>query len=351
MTTVLITGAAGYIGSHITVAALDAGYSVVAVDNCVNASPGDETLPPSLYRVQEITGKTLSFYKIDLLDKESVRTVFSKYNPECVIHTAALKNMAESVKNPLPYYRNNIGSLMTLLVIMKEFNVKKIVFSSSALVYGIPEYNPIDERHPVGISCTNPYAKTKYFCEEILKDVCAADKNLTAVALRYFSPVGAHESGRIGEDPLGPPSQLMAFICQVAVGRRPQLTIFGNDFDTADGTVERDYIHVMDLAKGNVAPLKKMIEDPNYKGFKAYNLGMGKGYSVLQLIKSFCKESGKKIPYNIGERRGIDAAQLFADIRLAEKDLGWKPEQTLEDMCRDTWRWQSNNPQGYRTSK
>ncbi|XP_013772258.2 UDP-glucose 4-epimerase-like [Limulus polyphemus] len=351
MTTVLITGAAGYIGSHVTVAALDAGYNVVAVDNCVNASPGDETIPPSLQRVQEITGKTLSFYKIDLLDKESVRAIFSKYNPECIIHTAALKNMAESVKNPLPYYRNNIGSLLTILEIMKEFNVKKIVFSSSALVYGTPEYNPIDERHPVGKTCTNPYAKTKYFCEEILKDACAADKDLTAVALRYFSPVGAHESGRIGEDPLGPPSQLMAIICQIAVGRRPQLAIFGNDFNTADGTVERDYIHVMDLAKGSVAPLNKMNEDPNYKGFKAYNLGMGKGYSVLQLIKAFSKESGKKIPYTIGERRGIDVAQLFAHIGLAEKDLGWKPRQTLEDMCRDTWRWQSNNPQGYRTSK
>ncbi|XP_076367167.1 UDP-glucose 4-epimerase-like isoform X2 [Tachypleus tridentatus] len=287
MTTALITGAAGYIGSHITVALLDAGYNVVAVDNCVNASSGNGTTPPVIRRIQEITDKTVIFYKTDVVDKGSLREIFSKHKPDYVIHVAALKKMGESVDIPLEYYCNNIGSLLTLL------------------------------------------------------------ENLTAVALRYFSPVGAHETGQIGEDPVGPPSQLVAFICQVAVGRRPQLNIFGDDFNTADGTVERDYVHVMDLALGNVAVLRKMHETSSYKGFMAYNLGVGKSYSVLQMINTFEKVSGKRIPFAICKNRGIDVPRLCSDIYLARKELQWEPRRTLDGMCRDTWRWFSNNPQGY----
>lgn len=349
---VFVTGGAGYIGSHAILELLKSGYGVVTVDNFCNSSPGkDNTLPESLRRVQKLTGKKLTFYEVDLLNKESLVEIFEKHRFSCVVHFAALKAVGESCRIPLDYYRNNVGGTVNLLEVMKQFGVKRFVFSSSATVYGVPIYLPLNEDHPVGSTCTNPYGRTKYFIEEILKDVYNSEKGWKIILLRYFNPVGAHESGEIGEDPLGTPNNLMPYIAQVAVGRRKSLEVFGNDYNTFDGTGVRDYIHIVDLAEGHVAAVNKILQD-EFEGCKAYNLGTGEGYSVLQVIKAFEEASGITIPYTIVGRREGDVDSIYADAKLAEQCLGWKAKRSLVQMCQDTWRWQSENPTGFlRTAK
>lgn len=337
---ILITGGAGYIGSHTVVEVLNAGYSnIVVVDNLCNSSQ------ESIRRVEAITGKQVTFYNVDLLDKPSLENVFQKHKFYAVMHFAGLKAVGESVKIPLKYYNNNIQGTIHLFECMEKYNVKNIVFSSSATVYGDPQYLPLDENHPTG-GCTNPYGKTKYFIEEILRDVVIAQKDWNVTILRYFNPVGSHKSGDIGEDPQGIPNNLMPYITQVAVGRRPHLNIFGNDYETPDGTGVRDYIHVVDLALGHVAALKKMIQDP-CSGYKVYNLGTGHGQSVLEMVEAVSKASGKKILYKVTDRRAGDVASCYADPSLAEKELSWKTERSLEEMCEDSWRWQVKNPKGF----
>ena len=333
---VLVTGGAGYIGSHTCVELLNAGYEVVVVDNLVNSKE------ESLKRVQEITGKSLQFYKLDLLDKEALRNVFENEKPDAVIHFAGLKAVGESVKVPLLYYHNNLLSTINLLELMNEFSVKQLVFSSSATVYGEPKSVPITEDFP--LHATNPYGRTKLMLEEILKDVYAADNSLSITLLRYFNPVGAHESGRIGEDPKGTPNNLMPYISQVAVGKLPKLSIFGGDWPTPDGTGVRDYIHVVDLATGHVAALNKMNDQT---GVHIFNLGTGKGVSVLELVKAFENATGTEIPYQIVDRRAGDIPECYADSSKAQKELGWSATRTIEDMCKDSWHWQSENPTGY----
>jgi UDP-glucose 4-epimerase len=336
MMKVLVTGGAGYIGSHTCVELLNAGHEVIVVDNLVNSKE------ESLKRVQEITGKTLKFYKLDLLDKEALKNVFETEKIDAVIHFAGLKAVGESVKVPLLYYHNNLLSTIHLLEIMNEFEVKTLVFSSSATVYGEPKSVPIAEDFP--LHATNPYGRTKLMLEEILNDVYVSDNTLSITLLRYFNPVGAHESGKIGEDPKGTPNNLMPYISQVAVGKLPKLSIFGGDWPTPDGTGVRDYIHVVDLAKGHVAALDKMN---GKSGVHTFNLGTGKGVSVLELVKAFENATGKQIPYEIVARREGDIPQCYADCSKAQKELDWSTTRTLDDMCKDSWHWQSENPTGY----
>jgi len=338
---ILVTGGAGYIGTHTVVELINAGYDVVVIDNFVNA------FPESIKRVEEITGKKLVHHSVDMLNKEALKEVFTKHEFYAVVHLAALKAVGESVEIPLRYYHNNVTGSINLLECMKEHGVWKFVFSSSATVYGMPQKLPISEDHLAGIGITNPYGRSKFFIEEIIKDLCKAEKNMNAVLLRYFNPVGAHKSGKIGEDPQGIPNNLMPFILQVAVGRRPHLNVFGNDYDTPDGTGVRDYIHVVDLAVGHVAALKKIEENC---GCKVYNLGTGRGYSVLEMAKAVEKASGKPVPYKIAPRREGDVASVFSDASLAEKELHWKAERGLDEMCEDSWRWQVQNPQGFNTA-
>ncbi|CAH3108463.1 unnamed protein product [Porites lobata] len=338
---ILVTGGAGYIGTHTVVELIIAGYDVVIVDNFVNA------FSESVKRVEEITGRKIPHYSIDLLNREALKEVFKKHEFYAVIHLAALKAVGESVEIPLRYYHNNITGSVNLLECMKECGVWKFVFSSSATVYGTPQNLPISEDHPVGIGITNPYGRSKFFIEEIIKDLCKAEKNMNAVLLRYFNPVGAHKSGRIGEDPQGIPNNLMPYLLQVAVGRRPHLNVFGNDYETTDGTGVRDYIHVVDLAVGHVSALKKLEENC---GCKVYNLGTGRGYSVLEMVKAVEKASGKTVEYKICPRREGDVASMFSNASLAEKELGWKAERGLDEMCEDSWRWQVQNPQGFNTA-
>ncbi|MCK4640291.1 MAG: UDP-glucose 4-epimerase GalE [Candidatus Marinimicrobia bacterium] len=333
---ILVTGGAGYIGSHTCLELLRSGFDVVVVDNLSNSSE------ESLRRVQEITGKTLEFHKVDLLNKTHLVKVFDKHQFDSVIHFAGLKAVGESVNIPLKYYHNNLTGTVTLCEVMAKYNVKNIVFSSSATVYGEPHTVPITEDFPT--SATNPYGRTKLFIEEILKDLYVSDNNWNVVLLRYFNPVGAHHSGRIGEDPKGIPNNLMPFISQVAVGKLKELSVFGNDYPTTDGTGVRDYIHVVDLALGHVRALQKLI---GQSGVHIYNLGTGRGYSVLEMISAFEKVSGRKIPYRIIDRRPGDIAECYADPSKAEQDLGWRTERGIEDMCADTWRWQSQNPKGF----
>lgn len=335
---ILVTGGAGYIGSHTCVELLNAGYDVVVVDNLSNSCK------ESLKRVQEITGKTLKFYEVDILDREGLVHVFERESIDSVIHFAGLKAVGESVVKPLEYYHNNITGTLVLCDVMRQFNVKKIVFSSSATVYGTPAFVPITEECPKGI-CTNPYGWTKSMLEQILTDLYTADSEWKVILLRYFNPIGAHESGRIGEDPKGIPNNLMPYITQVAVGKRESLGVFGNDYDTHDGTGVRDYIHVVDLADGHVKAIQKMEKD--YEGVRVYNLGTGIGYSVLDVVNAFGKAFGRPIPYEIKERRPGDIATCYADSSLAEKELGWKAIRDLDKMCEDSWRWQKNNPNGY----
>lgn len=333
---ILVTGGAGFIGSHTVVELLKNDQEVIVVDNLSNSKK------EALNRVEEITGKSLIFYKTDLLDKDGVDKIFSKHNIDSVIHFAGYKAVGESVEKPLMYYHNNITGTIYLCEVMRKHGVKNIVFSSSSTVYGDPEEVPVKEHFPV--SATNPYGRTKLFIEEILRDLNTANNTWNIGLLRYFNPVGAHPSGKIGEDPNDIPNNLMPYITQVAVGKLEKLSVFGDDYPTPDGTGVRDYIHVVDLAKGHLSALKKLEEDP---GVVTYNLGTGTGYSVLDVVSAFEKASGRDIPYEITDRRAGDIAINFADPSKAEKELGWKAEFDLEDMCRDSWNWQSKNPEGY----
>ena len=333
---ILVTGGAGYIGSHTIVELLNAGHEVVVVDNLHNSCE------LSLDRVKQITGKGVTFYNVDLQDRAALSEVFAAHEIDSVIHFAALKAVGESVAKPGLYYANNITGTLVLCEVMAEFNVKDIVFSSSATVYGDPHQVPITEDFP--LQATNPYGRTKLMMEYILKDFYVADSEWNIALLRYFNPVGAHESGLIGEDPNGIPNNLMPFITQVAVGKREKLSVFGHDYPTPDGTGVRDYIHVVDLAVGHLKALDKLAEKP---GVVVYNLGTGEGNSVLEVIKAFEKASGREIPYELVDRRPGDAAKCYADPSFAEQELGWKTQRGIDEMCEDSWRWQSKNPNGY----
>lgn len=334
---ILVTGGAGYIGSHTCVQLLDAGYEVTVVDNLSNSS---ET---AIHRVEKICGKPIKFYEKDLVNKEDVRAIFAENKFDAVIHFAGLKAVGESVAIPLKYYQNNLISTMNLCEVMAEFNVKKFVFSSSATVYGKPETVPIREDFP--LSCTNPYGRTKLMIEEMLRDLAVADSEWDIAILRYFNPVGAHESGLIGEDPKDIPNNLMPYVAQTAIGKREYVHVFGNDYDTPDGTGVRDYIHVVDLADGHLKALEK-IKNP--VGVVTYNLGTGTGYSVLDMIAAFSKACGHQVPYQIEGRRPGDIDTCFADPTKAREELGFVAKKTLVDMCADGWRWQTQNPEGYK---
>ena len=334
---ILVTGGAGYIGSHTCVELLDCGYGVVVVDNLCNANP------KSLERVEALTGKRVKFYEGDVRDEALLGRIFAENEISAVIHFAGLKAVGESVAQPWRYYDNNLNSTLVLTKVMGEAGVKRIIFSSSATVYSGDNEMPLRENSRTG-NCTNPYGWTKYMTEQILSGMANADPEWSVVLLRYFNPVGAHESGRIGEDPRGIPNNLMPFITQVAVGRREKLSVFGNDYPTHDGTGVRDYIHVVDLAKGHVAAVKYVVDN---SGCEVFNLGTGTGYSVLDMVKAFEEANGVAIPYQIAPRRPGDLPTCYADPAKSESVLGWKAEKTLVDMCRDSWRWQSQNPMGY----
>lgn len=336
---ILVTGGAGYIGSHTCIELLESGYGVVVIDNLCNS---DEE---SLVRVEKITGKKLKFYKGDICDAQILKKIFTENKIDAVIHFAGLKAVGESVSIPLTYYQNNIGGTLTLCEAMQDANVKNMIFSSSATVYGDPASVPVRENFPV--SATNPYGQTKLMIERILQDLFVSDNSWSITLLRYFNPIGAHKSGLIGENPRGIPNNLMPYITQVATGKLKRLRVFGNDYPTPDGTGVRDYIHVVDLAKGHVAAIKGASE----KGVHIYNLGTGKGYSVLDVVAAFEKASGIKIPYDIVPRRPGDIAEVYADPAKAYDDLGWKAQFGISEMCADSWRWQSQNPDGYDTSK
>lgn len=333
---ILVTGGAGFIGSHTAVELLNNGYEVIIVDDFSNSQPA------VLERITELTGKNFKFYELNLLNKEHLRKVFSENEIEAVIHFAAFKAVGESVGLPLKYYNNNIISTIVLLEVMEEFHVKKIVFSSSATVYGMDHEAPFTE--DLSTSATNPYGKTKVFIEHILEDLAAADDEWSVVLLRYFNPIGAHESGRIGENPNDIPNNLMPYITQVAVGKLDKLSIFGDDYETHDGTGVRDYIHVVDLARGHLSALDYAL---NHTGSEAVNLGTGEGYSVLDVVNAFEKANDVEIPYKIVDRRPGDIAVGYADATKAKELLNWEATHSLEDMCRDSWNWQKNNPEGY----
>jgi UDP-glucose 4-epimerase len=342
---VLVTGGAGYIGSHTIIALYAAGHSVTVVDDLSNSSE------EAIRRVREITGQDFTFYNIDCADKPAMNKVFKDHPADAVIHFAGLKAVGESVAKPLEYYRANLDSTLTLCELMLEHGVKNLVFSSSATVYGPPSELPLTESSRVGVGLTNPYGKSKYMIEEILADLAHAKPELNITLLRYFNPIGAHESGRIGEDPADIPNNLLPFVSQVAVGKLPELSIYGNDYDTPDGTGVRDYIHVVDLAEGHVAALQHMddhIEAGKSGKPKVYNLGTGKGVSVLEVVEAYKKASGKDIPYGFKPRRPGDIAACYADCSKANAELGWKAERSLEQACTDSWRWQSQNPDGYK---
>ncbi len=334
--TILLTGGAGYIGSHTCVEMLNAGYDIVVVDNLCNSSE------ESLIRIKKLTGKTIRFYQIDILDSQELHSVFNQHHIHAVIHFAGLKAVGESVDKPITYYRNNMCGTVSLCQVMKEHEVFNIVFSSSATVYGDPVSLPIKEDFP--LSATNPYGRSKLVIEEILRDLWASDSRWNVTLLRYFNPVGAHQSGMLGEDPADIPNNLMPYVAQVASGKLEKVSVFGNDYPTADGTGIRDYIHVVDLARGHLKAMKKM---EGSSGVSVFNLGTGRGYSVLEMIYAFGKAAGVEIPYQIVDRRPGDIAACYADPSLAESELSWKAELGLEQMCEDTWRWQKNNPHGY----
>ena len=333
---VLVTGGAGFIGSHTTVELLEAGHEVVVVDNLSNSSE------ESLRRVQEITNKGLVFYKDDVCDRAALDKIFAEHKIDAVIHFAGLKAVGESVAKPLEYYRNNIDSSLSLCEAMRDHGVKKLIFSSSATVYGDPAELPLKETSRVGVGITNPYGQTKYMIEQILRDVVVSDPNWSVTLLRYFNPVGAHASGKIGEDPNGLPNNLMPYVAQVAVGKLDKVGVFGDDYDTVDGTGVRDYIHVVDLAKGHLAALEHM-----HAGCEVYNLGTGEGVSVLQAIAAFSAACGHEVPYEIKPRRPGDIAQCYASANKAARELGWKDEKIFAESCADAWKWQSANPEGY----
>lgn len=333
---IFVTGGAGYIGNHTVLELLNQGHNVTVADNLSNSSE------EALRRVQKITGKPLAFHQLDICDKPALQQLFTNNHFDAVIHFAGLKAVGESVARPIAYYRNNIASTLALCEVMQESGVKKLIFSSSATVYGTPEELPLKETSRVGVGITNPYGQTKFMIEQILRDLVAADPNLQITILRYFNPIGAHESGLIGEDPNGIPNNLLPYVSQVAVGKLEKVRVFGDDYETPDGTGVRDYIHVVDLAHGHVAALEHL-----HKGVEVYNLGTGTGVSVLEIIKAFEKVSGKTIPYEVVDRRPGDIAACYADCTKANRELGWKAERTLENACADGWRWQSKNPNGY----
>lgn len=334
---ILVTGASGYIGSHTVLALLEAGHHVVAVDNLSNSKR------ESLKRVQELSARALDFHEVDILDREALRDAFGAAPIDAVIHFAALKGVGESVQQPLRYYQNNVSGTLTLCAVMREFGVKRMVFSSSCTVYGDVQTMPLVEGTPLG-RANNPYGRSKQMMEAILMDLQASDSQWQIIALRYFNPIGAHESGRIGEDPQGVPNNLLPYVSQVAVGRRPYLRVFGDDYPTPDGTAVRDYVHVVDLAAGHLRALAKLMEEP---GYEVYNLGTGCGFSVLEVVAAFEAACGKTIPFQIEGRRPGDAAVAYADPSKAIRDLGWTAERSLARMCVDTWRWQIDNPDGY----
>ena len=334
---VLVTGGAGYIGSHTCLELLEKGYGVVVIDNLCNSNP------ESLNRVQELTGKTLKFYEGDVRDEALLRKIFAENAIDCVIHFAGLKAVGESVSIPWKYYDNNLNSTLVLTKVMTDVGVKKLIFSSSATVYTADNEMPLRETSRTG-GCTNPYGWTKYMTEQILSGIAHADKEWSIALLRYFNPIGAHESGRIGEDPRGVPNNLMPYLTQVAVGRRDHLSVFGDDYDTPDGTGVRDYIHVVDLAKGHVAAVDYTARN---LGCEVFNLGTGVGYSVLDMVHTFIDVNRVPVPYEIVERRPGDIATCYADPAKSAEVLGWKAEKDLADMCRDSWNWQSKNPMGY----
>ena len=336
MQNILVTGGAGYIGSHTVVELLERGYGVVVVDNLSNSSE------ESLRRVKTITGKEVRFYNADIRDRAVMERIFSENTFDAVIHFAGLKAVGESVQKPIEYYDNNLYGTLVLLETMKAHGVKKLVFSSSATVYGTPEHLPLTEESPIG-GTTNPYGTSKYFQELMLRDVFRADNAWNIILLRYFNPVGAHASGLIGEDPKGIPNNLMPYVAQVASGKLQKIGVFGNDYPTPDGTGVRDYIHVVDLARGHIAA----IEGCREAGVHVYNLGTGVGYSVLDMIHAFEKACGKALPYEIKPRRAGDIAACYADASKAKRELGWEAENGIEEMCRDQWNWQSHNPNGY----
>ncbi|NBC66565.1 MAG: UDP-glucose 4-epimerase GalE [Bacteroidetes bacterium] len=336
MKSILVTGGAGFIGSHTALELLNADYKVVVIDNLSNSKL------TAISRVESLSSKKIDFYQMDLLNKNDLREVFNAYSFDAVIHFAALKAVGESVEEPLRYYRNNISGTINLCEIMQEAGVNNFVFSSSATVYGDPSQSPLTE--DAELSAVNPYGQTKLTTEYLLKDVQNANPEWNVALLRYFNPVGAHESGEIGEDPSGIPNNLMPYVTQVAVGKRKKLSVFGNDYPTRDGTGERDYIHVVDLAIGHLKALKKLEENP---GLVVYNLGTGSGYTVLELVKTFEKINKVSVPYEIAPRRPGDAASCYADPSKAEQELDWTTERGLEEMCRDAWNWQQKNPNGY----
>lgn len=339
--TVLTTGGAGYVGSHAVAALLDAGYRVIVVDNCSNVENCDGSKPACLSALERLSGCPVTFYNADLTNREALDNIFRQHPIDSVIHFAALKAVGESVERPLDYYRNNVCGTIQLLEVMRDHGVHELVFSSSAMVYGTPQYLPLDERHPVGRGCTNPYGKSKYFVEEVLQDLARSEPGRWRFAiLRYFNPVGAHPSAVIGENPKGTPNNLVPYVSKVAAGELPELSVYGDDYDTTDGTGVRDYVHVVDLADGHLAALQK-LEDGSIDGARVYNLGTGRGHTVLQLVSTFEEVSGRKIPYKIVERRPGDVATLVADVQRAEKELGWKATRGLREMCEDTWRWAS----------
>ncbi|XP_003488377.1 UDP-glucose 4-epimerase-like isoform X2 [Bombus vosnesenskii] len=345
--TIFVTGGAGYIGSHCIVELLESGYDVVAIDNFANSVTESSGESAALKRVEQITGKKVTFYNCDLIDRDKLETVFKKHKIDCVIHFAAIKAVGESMQIPLHYYRNNIIGAINLLEVMKAAGCFQLVFSSSCTVYGEPNVLPITEEHPTG-NITNVYGRTKYFIEEMLKDISRAEKNWNIISLRYFNPVGAHQSGLIGEDPTKSFTNLMPYIAQVALRHKPELIIFGGDYPTKDGTGIRDYIHVMDLAAGHVAALNALHK--RHLRLKIYNLGTGKGVSVLELIKIFENVTGTTVPYVIKDRREGDIVSMYANTDLAEKELEWRTKFNVERMCEDFWRWQTMNPHGYRNS-
>ena len=336
MKTILVTGGAGYIGSHTLIELINNNFNVVVVDNLVNSSH------ESLRRVEQITGHEIPFIEADVRDQSVLDDIFTTYSIDSVIHFAGLKAVGESVAKPLEYYDNNLVSTLALLEAMREHSVKQLVFSSSATVYGNPNELPLRETSTVGVGLTNPYGKTKYMIEQIIQDYCAADPAFEATILRYFNPIGAHQSGQIGEDPSGIPNNLLPYVAQVAVSKLQSVGVFGNDYDTPDGTGVRDYIHVVDLARGHVAALQHMKDGAN-----VYNLGTGSGTSVLEIIKAFSKACGRDLPYEIKPRRTGDIAACYADCSKAERELGWRAELSIEQACADSWRWQSQNPNGF----
>ncbi len=338
---ILVTGGAGYIGSHTCVELLEAGHDVVIVDNLYNASR------KAVDRIAEITGKTPVFRQVDICDRAALEEVFREFAFDAVIHFAGYKAVGESVQKPIEYYTNNLNGTLTLTDLMRKYGVKKIIFSSSATVYGDPAFVPITEECPKG-TCTNPYGWTKWMLEQILTDIQKSDPEWSVILLRYFNPIGAHRSGKIGEDPKGIPNNLVPYVAQVAIGRLKELGVFGNDYDTPDGTGIRDYIHVVDLARGHVQALQKFAEEP---AVRIYNLGTGHGYSVIDIVRAFEQACGREIPYAVKPRRPGDIAVCYCDPGKAKAELGWEAQYGIEDMCADSWRWQSMNPEGYQSEE